>query len=249
MQNARPSPNDQRHFVVSQNRGTLAGHSETVRQMGIVVRTIPALATGRHLGHAPRKVADPFPRGRQNRLVAVFRRWHDCQSPQVVGGCLEKKVEGEPEDHGIGKSTGGLTTKFIAVCDNHSLPLTTLVRGGQASDNPLVLTAVDQVAIRTPAGRIRKRPKKVAGDKGCSSKNNRDGLRKRGITPVIAYKSNEKGATRPFDRETYKKRNAVERMFGHLKECRRVATRYEKLAVHYHAFLKIACIRYLLTKL
>ena len=130
------------------------------------------------------------------------------------------------------------------------------MRGGQASDNPLVLTAVDQVAIRTPTGRIRKRPEKVAGDKGCSSKNNRDGLRKRGITPVIAYKSNEcylfgvpKKASRPFDHETYKKRNAVERMFGHLKECRRVATRYEKLAVRYHAFLKIACMRYLLKKL
>ena len=42
-----------------------------------------------------------------------------------------------------------------------------------------------------------------------------------------------------------KMHNTVERMFGHLKECRCVATRYEKLAVHYHPFLKIACIRYL----
>jgi transposase len=96
---------------------------------------------------------------------------------------------------------------------------------GQASDNPLVLTTRDQIAIRTPAGHIRKRPEKVAGDKGCSSKNNRDGLRKRGITPVIAYKSNEHGVSRPFDTATYKKRNAVERLFGHVKECRRVATR------------------------
>jgi transposase len=125
----------------------------------------------------------------------------------------------------------------------------TLICAGQASDNPLVLPAVDSVAIRTPAGRIRKRPKKVLGDKGCSSKSNRDGLRKRGITPVIAYKSNEKGASRPFDSVAYKNRNVIERMFGHLKECRRVATRYEKLAMRYHAFVKIAAIRYLLTKL
>lgn len=135
------------------------------------------------------------------------------------------------------------------VCENNVLPLASLVRGGQASDNPLVLSAVDQVAIRTPAGQVRKRSKKVLGDKGCSSKNNRDGLRRRGITPVIAYKSNEKGASLPFDLETYKKRNVVERLFGHLKECRRVATRFEKLAVRYHAIVKIACIRYLLTKL
>jgi transposase len=117
------------------------------------------------------------------------------------------------------------TTKCVVVCDNHLLPLTTWVCGGQASDNPLVLTAMDQIAIRTPTGRIRKRPEKVAGDKGCSPKNNRDGLRKRGITPVIAYKSNEHGVSRPFDAETYKKRNAVERFWGHGKECRRVATR------------------------
>jgi transposase len=135
------------------------------------------------------------------------------------------------------------------VCDTHIHPLTTLIVGGQASDNPLVLPAMDQVAIRTPSGRKRRRPQKMAGDKGCSSKGNREGLRKRGITPVIAYKSNEKGVSRPFDSKTYKKRNTIERLFGHLKECRRVATRYDKLAVRYHAFVKIACIRYLLTKL
>jgi len=76
-----------------------------------------------------------------------------------------------------------------------------------------------------------------------------DGLRKRGVNPVIAHKSNEKGATRLFDSVACKKRNTIERLVGHLKECRRVATRYEKLAVRYHAFVKIACIRYLLTKL
>lgn len=134
-------------------------------------------------------------------------------------------------------------------CENNLLPLTSLIRGGQASDNPLVLPTVDQIAIRTPAGRTRKRSKKVAGDKGCSSKSNRNGLRQRGMTPVIAYKSNEKGASRHFDKETYKKRNTIERLFCHLKECRRVATRYEKLAVRYHAIVKIACIRYPLTKL
>ena len=160
-----------------------------------------------------------------------------------------KKVKDEPPDHGIGRSRGGSTTKIVGVCDNNIVPVTTFVCGGQASDNPLVLPVVDQVAIRTSAGRVRKRPQKVLGDKGCSSKNNREGLRKRGITPVIAYKSNEKGASRPFDSITYKKRNAIERLFGHLKECRRVATRYEKLAVRYHAFVKIACIRYLLAKL
>ena len=127
-------------------------------------------------------------------------------------------------------------------------PITIVVTAGQHHDCPHLIPTMSQVAIKTASGQTQRRPKKVAADKGFSSKENRRELRKRGITPVIAYKSNERGASRPFDRETYKKRNTIERLIGHLKECRRVATRYEKLAVRYHAFLKIACIRYLLHK-
>ncbi|RMG77544.1 MAG: hypothetical protein D6711_01355 [Chloroflexi bacterium] len=32
-------------------------------------------------------------------------------------------------------------------------------------------------------------------------------------------------------------------MIGHLKECRRLASRYEKLARHYLTMVKLACIR------
>ena len=170
------------------------------------VCAISTLAVGRHLGLDFGKVVDPLQRRRQDGLVVVFRRWNDRQNAQVGGGSFEeKKITGEPSDHAIGRSKGGLTTKIVLACDSHLLPLTSLVRGGQASDNPLVLPVMDQIAIRTPTGRIRKRPKKVAGDKGCSSKNNRDGLRKRSVTPIIAYKSNEKGTYLPFDKESYKK--------------------------------------------
>jgi transposase len=96
----------------------------------------------------------------------------------------------------------------------------------------------------SPSHRVR--TKKVAGDKGCASKRNREGLRCRHITPVLPYKSNEKGALHPFDSEMYVHRNTIERVFGHLKECRRVATRYDKLAVRYQAFVNIAIIRYLI---
>ena len=46
-----------------------------------------------------------------------------------------------------------------------------------------------------------------------------------------------------FDVEAYKRRNVVERCVGWLKQCRRVATRYEKLAVNFLAFVKLAMIR------
>ena len=41
----------------------------------------------------------------------------------------------------------------------------------------------------------------------------------------------------------YRERNLVERFFNKIKHCRRVATRYDKLAANYLAFVKLACIR------
>jgi len=41
----------------------------------------------------------------------------------------------------------------------------------------------------------------------------------------------------------YRDRNQVERFFNRIKHCRRIATRYEKLAVNYLAFVKLASIR------
>jgi transposase len=35
----------------------------------------------------------------------------------------------------------------------------------------------------------------------------------------------------------------IERFFNKLKHCRRIATRYDKLATNYLAFLKLASIR------
>jgi len=45
-----------------------------------------------------------------------------------------------------------------------------------------------------------------------------------------------------FDRREYRRRNVIERCVGWLKEARRVATRYEKLAVQYLTVVKLAMI-------
>ncbi|HJA09106.1 MAG TPA: transposase [Candidatus Mailhella merdigallinarum] len=45
-----------------------------------------------------------------------------------------------------------------------------------------------------------------------------------------------------YDRELYKKRNEVERLFRRLKDFRRVFTRYGKLDVMYLAFVVFALI-------
>jgi transposase len=83
---------------------------------------------------------------------------------------------------------------------------------------------------RRGRGRPRVRPERVVGDKGYSSRQVRRYLRRRGIRPVIARRQDEP-QQRDFDRERYRARNQVERLINRLKQYRRVATRYEKLAV------------------
>jgi transposase len=46
-----------------------------------------------------------------------------------------------------------------------------------------------------------------------------------------------------FSPHLYCARNLVERFFNKIKQCRRVATRYDKLAANYLAFIQLASIR------
>jgi transposase len=84
-------------------------------------------------------------------------------------------------------------------------------------------------------------PGKVAGDKGYSYETVRQFLVGCGIEAVIPRKSNQplpKGER--FDKTTYRKRSRIECSIGWLKECRRLGTRYDKLALNFLAFTKLA---------
>lgn len=109
---------------------------------------------------------------------------------------------------------------------------------------------MDQIAIPQPVGRPRRRPRRLAGDKGYSYARVRDWLWAHGIKPVIPQREDQRERHRgfpiDFDRRAYRRRSIIERCVGWLKECRRIATRFEKLAIHYLGFLKLAMIdRYL----
>ncbi|OLT60059.1 IS5 family transposase [Moorena bouillonii PNG] len=94
---------------------------------------------------------------------------------------------------------------------------------------------------RQGRGRPKSRFRYFLGDKGYSSKTIREKLRRRGTTPIIPRKSNEKKRER-FNRGLYRERNRIERLINRLKQNRRIATRYEKYAVNYLAMLTIASI-------
>ena len=79
----------------------------------------------------------------------------------------------------------------------------------------------------------------LIADRGYDANHLRDLLAARGTEAVIPSTSSRR-APIPYDVEAYKARNLVERMWCRLKDWRRVATRYDKLARNYEASLAIA---------
>ncbi len=103
------------------------------------------------------------------------------------------------------------------------------------------LMARGAVKRRGP-GRPKLRPRALIGDRGYTGRRVRGYLRRHGITAVIPQLRTER-TPRLMDWGLYRARNVVERLVGRLKECRRVATRYDKTTTSYLAFVHLAAIR------
>ena len=128
------------------------------------------------------------------------------------------------------------------VSDAQGWLITVTVSPGQAHETTQFETLMEQIEICSVRGPAKRRPEKLAGDKGYSSQSIRQWLKQHGIEPVIAHRDNETGRDDPFDSESYRRRNIIERTIGWLKEFRRIATRYEKLAMNYLGMISIAMI-------
>jgi transposase len=122
------------------------------------------------------------------------------------------------------------------ICDGAGTPLAVTVSPGQEHETQQFVPLLEE-ATAWP-----EQPEKLAGDKGYSADWIRDWLTERGIEPVIPYKCNEKGRRKRFDRASYRRRNIIERCVNSRKWFRRVATRYEKLAIHYLGMVTLAII-------
>ena len=110
----------------------------------------------------------------------------------------------------------------------------------------LVLTAGQEADVSQGEELIEGVPFEVViGDKGYDSKELVRAIRARGGEAVIPSLSNRKGQ-RDYDKERYKDRNLAERFWSKIKQCRRVATRYEKTARNFLAFVHVAAIMVLL---
>jgi transposase len=145
-----------------------------------------------------------------------------------LGACSRRKW-GNQNQEALDRSRGGFSTKFHLRVNAKGDPLTFDVTPGEAHevkgyDALMELHDVD--------------PDRLRGDRGYDSDEIRDELTDRCIEPVIPPRSNR---TTPieYDRETYKRRNLIERCVNRLKQFRRIATRYEKTA---RACLSMLCI-------
>ena len=128
----------------------------------------------------------------------------------------------------IGRSRGGRTTKIHALTDTACRPIAFLLTGGQVAD----CTAADSLLDQMPQTRI------LHGDKGYDSDAVRRKIESTGAAPNIPPKSNRRWKC-CFSPYLYRDRNAIERMFCRIKDFRRIATRYDRLARN---FLAAVCI-------
>ncbi|GAA6620245.1 IS5 family transposase [Scytonema sp. NUACC26] len=155
--------------------------------------------------------------------------------------CCRWKKGGE-EDEKLGRSRGGFSTKIHIRCEGQGKPITFILSPGQRNESIFLEQLMEQGAVkRSGRGRPRLRPLRLVGDKGYTGRRIRNYLRRRGIRLTIPRLSNEpRRGPKAF--EIYRQRNVVERTINRLKQFRRIATRYEKLAANYTAMITIASI-------
>ncbi|MET9591633.1 IS5 family transposase [Streptomyces sp. NPDC006516] len=178
-----------------------------------------------------------------------------CRAHRHSAGARKRGRPGrsEPEDHALGRSRGGLSTKVHLAGDSRARPLGIHVTAGQAGDAPAFEAVMARIRIpRSGPGRPRTRPTTVLADRAYSSRAIRGHLRRRGIRAVIPQPADQIGhrlrrgraGGRPpsFDAAKYKERNAVERCIARLKQWRGLALRTDKLAIAYQAALHVASI-------
>jgi transposase len=113
------------------------------------------------------------------------------------------------------------------VVDSKGLPVRLAITAGEAHDNRLAAKLLS--CLKPGSMRL--------ADRGYDADRIRDLAAKRGAWPNIPPRRNRNDPI-CFSHRLYRARNAGERFFNKVKQCRRIATRYDKLAANYLAFIQ-----------
>lgn len=131
----------------------------------------------------------------------------------------------------MGRSPGGFGTQIHGIIDALGNPVGFTLTGAEQADvgqaNALLAMAADAQA--------------VIADKGYDSDALVQQIEANSAEAIIPPRSNRR-SPRDYDHHRYQARNLVERFFNQLKQFRRIATRYEKLAAHFAAMVTCRCI-------
>jgi transposase len=151
-------------------------------------------------------------------------RLYACESASLGN----RRQRGE-QKQAIGRSRGGRNTKIHALADAKGRLIAILLSGGEAHDCPVAERLIRRV----------KSSKRMLGDKAYDSAELRGELDELGCKPVIPNKCNRKQPF-SFNKRIYKLRWRIENAFNRLKDFRRIATRYDRLARNYLASVCLA---------
>jgi transposase len=189
------------------------------RNMGRPRRSTIASTAGvrREFGRASSR-RRPNLLNRRNEWLSTAR-----MSKRIAALAAEK---GGASEQAIGITKGGRNSKIHGLVDKLCRPWVLILTPGNTADctvGPACVSLLDGIA-------------ELLGDKAYDSNSFRKSLRKDGIKPVIPGRSNRKKRIR-HDKQAYKDRNVIERCYCRLKDFRRIATRYDKLARNYFSAL------------
>ena len=123
-----------------------------------------------------------------------------------------------------------MSSKLHVAADALGLPLRVIVSPGHRGD---VLFAGELIAGL--------RPDHVLADRAYDANHFRLAIAYEGAIAVIPSRP-DRAKRLPCDFRLYRERNVVERLINRLKQFRRVATRYDRLAANYRGFVMIAAI-------
>ena len=140
-------------------------------------------------------------------------------------------IAGNSQQH-MGRSRGGLTTKNHAVVDTNGLPVQLGLTPGEAHGNRLCSVLLGELRPQTM----------LLADRGYDADWIRALASEQGAWTSIPPNRNSKEAI-CYSPYLYRARNLLERFFNKIKQCRRIASRCDRLAVNYPAFIKLASIR------
>jgi transposase len=148
----------------------------------------------------------------------------------------EKKWDGTggQAEQALGKSRGGFGTKIHGSFDGLGHPVELTLTAANESD---IAQAEALLADHAPAV--------VIADRGYDKKALVERIESRGAEAVIPTQKN-RAVQREVDEHLYAERNVCERFWSKVKQYRRVATRYEKKAQNFLAFVKVAAVMVML---